>query len=107
MAPVLAALWPWPFKSDWSGRNRCGMMPGLPERLPLAIFQPRFLHFRRPRNDCALRMKMTPKPVTTAAKPRSVRRIVLVGCVIGLALATTAEAARVLLGRNFHTVVPG
>jgi protein tyrosine phosphatase (PTP) superfamily phosphohydrolase (DUF442 family) len=41
------------------------------------------------------------------AKPRSLRRVVLLGCAIGLVLATTAEAAQVLLGRNFHTVVAG
>jgi protein tyrosine phosphatase (PTP) superfamily phosphohydrolase (DUF442 family) len=48
-----------------------------------------------------------PQSPTTLPKRRSRLRVVLVGCFIGLALAGIVEAARVLFGDNFHTVLPG
>jgi protein tyrosine phosphatase (PTP) superfamily phosphohydrolase (DUF442 family) len=49
---------------------------------------------------------MAPSPAAPPRRP-SFLRPVLRGCLAGLALAAAAEAVRVLLGPNFHEVVPG
>jgi hypothetical protein len=43
----------------------------------------------------------------STAKRRSRLTMVLYGCFLGLVLAVAAETANVMLGRNFHEVVPG
>ncbi len=49
---------------------------------------------------------MTDSPVAT--RPRlSLGRVLLRGCLLGLLLAVAAHAAYILLGSNFHTVIPG
>jgi hypothetical protein len=46
-------------------------------------------------------------PPARPRRRRSVPYLVFRGCVLGLVLALAAEAFRVLLGSNFHTVLPG
>src|SRR5262245_36133345 len=43
----------------------------------------------------------------TSAVPRLRWRFLFGGCVLGLLLAVLCEAGRVLLGSNFHIVLPG
>jgi hypothetical protein len=47
------------------------------------------------------------EPRPPARSRRSLWAILLRGCVAGLALAVTLESANVLIGANFHTVIPG
>lgn len=49
-----------------------------------------------------------PEPVTThPARPRATWRVLLLGGVLGVLLAATVEAGRVVVGDNLHTVLPG
>src|SRR5262249_32659463 len=44
----------------------------------------------------------------TLARPRrGMLRMALYGCALGAVLAVAAEASRVMLGHNFHAVIPG